>query len=134
VSGHPNHISLFHGVSHLLAALPVAGGIRYPLAAYSLKSKPVTIKYTGILAPLLIKLKVVFSEALDSLVHGTEVNSTVFPVRPVFVAGIKEYRRTVIATLQHRSQRVWFRWLYMTFSQYMWVNEWERIHADREVL
>ncbi len=127
MSGHPNHFSLYHGVSHLLDASPA--GIRYPLVAYSLKSKPVIIKYTGILAPVLIKLKVVSSRALDTLVNGTKGTNPIFPVRPVFVAGIKEYRRTVIAALRHQSQRVWFRWLYMAFSQYMWVNEWERIHA-----
>ncbi len=103
--------------------------IRYPLVAYSLETKPIIIKYTGILAPMLIKLKVIFSRALDTLVNGTKGNKSVFSARPVFVAGIKEYRRTVIAALRHQSQRVWFRWLYMVFSQYMWVNEWERIHA-----
>jgi N-acetylglucosaminylphosphatidylinositol deacetylase len=96
--------------------------------AYSLKSKPIITKFMGILAPVLIKLKVVFSRALNIFVNGTNGTNSVFP-RPVFVAGIKEYRRTVIAALRHQSQRVWFRWLYMAFSQYMWVNEWERIHA-----
>jgi N-acetylglucosaminylphosphatidylinositol deacetylase len=90
----------------------------------------VIIKYTGILSPVLIQLKASFSKVLDTLIHGKEANNTVFSVRPVFVAGIKEYHRTVVATLQHRSQRIWFRWLYMTFSQYMWVNEWERIQPD----
>jgi N-acetylglucosaminylphosphatidylinositol deacetylase len=82
----------------------------------------------GILAPVLIKLKFALSRALDILVNGANGSDSVFP-RPVFVAGIKEYRRTVIAALQHQSQRVWFRWLYMSLSQYMWVNEWERIHT-----
>ncbi|KAF8496418.1 LmbE-like protein [Russula emetica] len=127
VSGHPNHFSLYHGVSRLLAASPA--GIRYPLVAYSLKSKPTIIKYTGILAPMVIKLKIISLRALDTLVNGTNGSDSVFSVRSVFVAGIKEYRRTVIAALRHQSQRVWFRWLYLAFSQYMWVNEWERIHA-----
>lgn len=127
MSGHPNHFSLYHGVSRLLAALPA--GIRYPLVAYSLRSKPTIIKYTGILAPVLIKLKIVSLRALDTLVNGTNGSNS---VRPLFVAGIKEYRRTVIAALRHQSQRVWFRWLYLAFSQYMWVNEWERIHATAD--
>ncbi|KAH9956169.1 putative deacetylase LmbE-like domain-containing protein [Russula dissimulans] len=127
VSGHPNHLSLYRGVSHLLATLPA--GSRYPVAAYSLKSKPIIVKYTGILAPMLIKLKVGFSRALDTLVQGRQGSSFLSPVRPIFVAGLKEYRQTVSATLRHRSQRAWFRWLYMAFSQYMWVNEWERIQA-----
>ena len=83
----------------------------------------------GILAPVLIKLKIGVSRALDILISGTNGSNAVFPIRPVFVAGIKEYRQTVVAALRHQSQRVWFRWLYMVFSQYMWVNEWERIHA-----
>jgi len=127
VSGHPNHFSLYLGVSHLLAASPADN--TNPLVAYALKSKPLVIKYTGILAPALIKLKVTFSRALYTLVNSIQGSNLVFPVRPVFVAGIKEYRRTIIATLQHRSQHTWFRWLYMAFSQYMWVNEWELIHA-----
>jgi N-acetylglucosaminylphosphatidylinositol deacetylase len=97
--------------------------------AYSLKSKPIIIKYTGILAPMLIKLKIVSFRALGTLVNGTNRSNSVFSVRPVFVAGINEYRRTVIAALRHQSQFVWFRWLYLAFSRYMWVNEWERIHA-----
>lgn len=27
------------------------------------------------------------------------------------------------AMMAHRSQLVWFRWLYLCFSQLMWVNE-----------
>jgi N-acetylglucosaminylphosphatidylinositol deacetylase len=27
------------------------------------------------------------------------------------------------AMLRHRSQLVWFRWLYLAFSRLMWVNE-----------
>ena len=132
MTGHPNHLSLFHGVSRLLATSPT--GSEYPLVAYSLKSKPVVIKYTGILAPVMIKLKTFLSKALDTLVHGTEDSNTALPVRPVFVAGIEEYLRTIVAILQHQSQRIWFRWLYMALSQHMWVNEWERIHADKETL
>ena len=127
MSGHPNHVSLYHGVSRLLAVSKA--GIRHPLVAYSLKSKPIIVKYTGILAPMLIKLKILSSRALGILVYGTKDSNSVFFVRPVFVAGINEYRRTVIAALRHQSQRVWFRWLYLVFSQYMWVDEWERIHA-----
>jgi N-acetylglucosaminylphosphatidylinositol deacetylase len=83
----------------------------------------------GILAPVLIKLKVVFSRAVDKLINATNGSDS---VRPVYVAGKKEYRQIAIAALRHQSQRVWFRWLYMAFSQYMWVNEWERIHAIAE--
>lgn len=48
---------------------------------------------------------------------------------PVFVAGGSDYARTAKAIMQHESQLVWFRWLYMAFSRYMWVNEWVEIPA-----
>ena len=108
-------------------------GIKYPLAAYSLTSKAVVTKYIGILAPILVKLKMTSSRVLQYTVHGTENDNTGPPVRHIFVAGIGGYYRAVLATLQHRSQRTWFRWLYMVFSQYLWVNEWERIHATVDV-
>jgi len=127
VSGHPNHYSLYHGVSQLLAMQPT--GIESPLAAYSLTSKPVVTKYIGILAPILVKLKMTFSRVLQSTGRGSEDGSSGLPVRTVFVAGIGGYYRAFLATLQHRSQLAWFRWLYMVFSQYLWVNEWERIHV-----
>ncbi|SRR6266702_522363 len=128
VSGHPNHYSLYHGVSELLAISPTS--FKYPLAAYSLTSKSVVTKYIGILAPILVKLKMTFSRVLQSTVENGNPD---LPVRHVFVAGIGGYYRAVLATLQHRSQRAWFRWLYMVFSQYLWVNEWERIHATVDV-
>ena len=124
VSGHPNHYSLYHGVSQLLAMQPT--DIESPLAAYSLTSKPVITKYIGILAPILVKLKMTFFRVLQC---STEDGSSGLPVRPIFVAGIGGYYRAFLATLQHRSQLAWFRWLYMVFSQYLWVNEWERIHV-----
>lgn len=83
---------------------------------------------------MLIKLKTSLSKVLDALVHDTEDSNAVVPIRPVFVAGMEQYSRTVVAILRHRSQRIWFRWLYMAFSQHMWVNEWERIHADESML
>lgn len=127
VSGHPNHYSLYHGVSQLLAMPPT--GIKYPLAAYSLTSKSVVTKYIGILAPILVKLKMSFFPVLHSTGRDTDDGSAGVLVRPIFVAGISGYCRAVLATLQHRSQLAWFRWLYMVFSQYLWVNEWERIYA-----
>ena len=108
-------------------------GIKTPLAAYSLTSKSVVTKYIGILAPALVKLKMAVFRVQQSIVRGTEDGSSGLPFRPIFVAGIGGYYRAVLATVQHRSQLAWFRWLYMAFSQYLWVNEWERIHAAVDV-
>ena len=46
------------------------------------------------------------------------------PVIPAFISGWAEYKTAVRAMLRHKSQMVWFRWLYVAFSRYMWVNEW----------
>lgn len=104
-------------------------GIKHPIEAYSLTSKSVVTKYIGILAPVLVKLKMSFSRVLHSTGRSKEDGI----VRPIFVAGIRGYCRAVLATLQHRSQLAWFRCLYMLFSQYLWVNEWERIYAAVDV-
>jgi N-acetylglucosaminylphosphatidylinositol deacetylase len=32
------------------------------------------------------------------------------------------YWQALKAMMQHRSQLVWFRWLYVAFSKYMWSN------------
>lgn len=34
---------------------------------------------------------------------------------------------------QHWSQLVWFRWFYVFFSRYMWVNEWAEITVEEGV-
>ena len=43
---------------------------------------------------------------------------------PVFVSGVDGYKTALRAMKEHKSQLVWFRWLYVSFSRYMWVNEW----------
>ena len=108
-------------------------GLKYPLEAYSLTSKSVVTKYIGILAPILAKLKMSFLRVLHSTGRGKKDGSAGVLDRPIFVAGIRGYYRAVLATLQHRSQLAWFRWFYMVFSQYLWVNEWERIYAGVDV-
>jgi N-acetylglucosaminylphosphatidylinositol deacetylase len=45
----------------------------------------------------------------------------------VFVPGWRGYRTALEAMRRHESQLVWFRWLYVLFSQYMWLNEWEEV-------
>jgi N-acetylglucosaminylphosphatidylinositol deacetylase len=51
-------------------------------------------------------------------------------VLPVFVSGAKEYLSALRAMQAHRSQLVGFRWLYLAFSRYMWVNEWVEVKVD----
>lgn len=46
---------------------------------------------------------------------------------PVAVSGWDGYMRALQAMMEHRSQLVWFRWLYVSFSRYMWVNQWAEV-------
>lgn len=112
---------------------------------YTLISIPLAQKYVGILAPALAK----FDLYATSLLHFLEVQlanvlaaldisvssktpdaSAARPEpMPVFVSGIKDYWVAMQAMRAHSSQLVWFRWLYVAFSRYMWVNEWNEIKA-----
>jgi N-acetylglucosaminylphosphatidylinositol deacetylase len=40
------------------------------------------------------------------------------------------YFTALRAMREHWSQLVWFRWLYVSFSRYMWVNEWVEIAIE----
>jgi len=48
---------------------------------------------------------------------------------PVFVSGLWEYWTALQAMRAHGSQLEWFRWLYVVFSRYMWVNEWVEVEV-----
>jgi len=43
---------------------------------------------------------------------------------------VVDYLTALRAMRQHWSQLVWFRWLYVLFSKYMWVNEWVEVQVE----
>jgi len=118
VSSHPNHISLMYGAAHTLKS----NRLDEPLRVFGLITVPLVPKYTGPIAALLAKLDIRFAKVLGTLGFGEGRT----PVA-VFVSGTGEYFTAVKAMMQHRSQLVWFRWLYVAFSRYMWVNEWVEV-------
>ncbi|TFK32342.1 LmbE-like protein [Crucibulum laeve] len=130
ISSHPNHKSLPLGMKHLIAKS------QKPPRLFTLITLPVMSKYTGILAPTLAKFDLFAQGAFHHLEHriirvlrlfGTDVDlapAGVAQSMPVFVAGCQEYLQALKAMFAHKSQLVWFRWLYVLFSRYMWVNEW----------
>jgi N-acetylglucosaminylphosphatidylinositol deacetylase len=79
----------------------------------------------GPVAPLLAKVDIMFARFIPRL--GITHAGIMYPV---FVSGIKEYSTGVKAMMHHRSQMVWFRWLNVAFSRYMWVNEWAEISPE----
>jgi N-acetylglucosaminylphosphatidylinositol deacetylase len=141
ISSHPNHISLPYGVAHLIQHLQ---SLDRPVPRlYVLTTVPLFAKYTSILAPLIAKFDVVLTRVFRSLLNlaGDESALSIgLPVRvddpapsrnaPVFVSGIPEYMRALKAMRMHESQLVWFRWLYVSFSRYMWVNHWQEVQVQ----
>ncbi|KAG1729139.1 N-acetylglucosaminylphosphatidylinositoldeacety la se [Suillus lakei] len=115
ISLHPNHFSLPLGASRLIKSLSSSSHTSVP-RLFSLVTVPVLPKYTGLPSAVLARLGVI-SEAF--LAFEPSVDSL-----PVFISGIPDYLTTARAILAHDSQMAWFRYLYMTFSRYMWVNEW----------
>ncbi|EED84582.1 hypothetical deacetylase from carbohydrate esterase family CE10 [Postia placenta Mad-698-R] len=142
ISGHPNHISLLHGAAHLLATLRSSGSDRTHAPAprlFTLVSVPLLAKYTGPLAALHARTAGLLSAAAAGLpspflasllptreadppIPDTDVDAGTRQM-PVFASGLREYVTALRAMAQHRSQLVWFRYLYVAFSRYMWVNE-----------
>jgi N-acetylglucosaminylphosphatidylinositol deacetylase len=133
VSGHPNHRSLPEGVKQLMSSLK-------EVRLFTLITTPLPFKYGGILAPCMAKFDLyagdlfhLLEEQLTRVLLVLDVsispasNKPRPETMPVFVSGLKEYWAAVQAMRAHPSQLVWFRWLYVVFSRYMWVNEWNEI-------
>lgn len=115
ISSHPNHISLPKGASHLLSSLSASSEKSRP-RLFSLVTVPLHEKYLSLLSPLLSKTSVSLSQSESSDRNGA-----------VAVSSWAGYLRAHKAMRQHWSQLVWFRWLYVSFSRYMWVNEWVEV-------
>jgi len=112
-----------------------------PPRLFTLLTVPLAAKYVSVLAPpigkaviygFLVTQKLEFlvmnilakfhPELAASKTHGTQSWS-------FFISGYWEYLRALQAMQAHESQLVWFRWLYVAFSQYMWVNAWIEMKA-----
>lgn len=98
VSLHPNHQALFHGaelLQHELATQARAVTL-WTLHTYSWRIK--------------------FGGALVSLLQRTE------PHDYLFRSSLKAYIQSLRAMYQHQTQLVWFRYLYVLSSSYMFAN------------
>ncbi|KAF8317166.1 N-acetylglucosaminylphosphatidylinositoldeacety la se [Clavulina sp. PMI_390] len=109
ISGHPNHISLLNGALHLASQLPEGR-----IAIYSLRTNPVLSKYSGILWPTYHRIMWMMNSGSQVPIHR-------------FISSLRGYATAYAAMQAHWSQLVWFRWLYILNSQYMWMNEWTEI-------
>jgi len=122
VSSHPNHISIIRGVRHMLETNLFAK----PPKVYSLTTTSLLPKYTGVFGGVFVR----FALWLKILIKGLPIVNLFtsnWATTPIFISGAEQYIRGLSAMKEHWSQMVWFRWLNVFFSRYMWVNEWEEV-------
>uniref|UniRef100_A0A3B4Z804 N-acetylglucosaminylphosphatidylinositol deacetylase n=1 Tax=Stegastes partitus TaxID=144197 RepID=A0A3B4Z804_9TELE len=104
VSGHANHVAIHKAVSEHLATLTADW--------VSLSSLPdcclLSLVTVGLLRKYISFLELPLSWLLPSCL--------------CCIIGSQGYRRAKAAMLCHRTQLLWFRYLYITFSRYMFVN------------
>jgi len=119
VSGHPNHISLYHGakefVSTLMADKP---GWKPPVDLYTLTTVGMPRKYSGVMDML---------PTLASWAIGADKKDKKHPGGLIFMYGLAGKSSIVTAwkamVSAHKSQMVWFRYGWITLSRYMYIND-----------
>lgn len=86
----------------------------------TLQTVPKYVKFTSLLYPvyetLIYHLRPRTLSTTKAIEPGTE--RLVLDI----TSPIEGYWQALRAMRQHRSQLVWFRWLYVAFSKYMWSN------------
>ncbi|DAZ93270.1 TPA: hypothetical protein N0F65_010894 [Lagenidium giganteum] len=102
VSGHPNHISVHHGVRQAILTLheQCATTETQPVRGWMLESTNIVRKYIGVLDALLSST-------------GSSEKVFVFTFRPWW-----NYHAMAL----HHSQFVWYRRLFVIFSRYTFIN------------
>lgn len=113
ISGHVNHRSVFEGVKYFINQ----NGSKAMPAVFTLKTVSLLRKYSSF-------FDTIFSLNAFLIPHAYSVGD-----RALFVSGFDEVYLAQKAMRQHKSQMVWFRWLYIFFSRYMYINELTRINT-----
>ncbi|XP_037543961.1 N-acetylglucosaminyl-phosphatidylinositol de-N-acetylase [Nematolebias whitei] len=105
VSGHANHVAINKAVRHLAST----GGVPKDCVLLSLVTVGLFRKFISFLEiPL----------------------SCLLPSRLCCVVGSRGYKQARAAMMRHRSQLLWFRYLYIAFSRYMFINTFQEIPQE----
>lgn len=106
VSGHSNHISLYHAIRSLYSSGKLPEGCSVLL----LESVNIFRKYLSVLdLPL-------------SWLCGRDV---------LFISSGRQYKQAKEAMMHHQSQLLWFRHIYLLFSRYMMINSLDFLHDKK---
>lgn len=118
VSGHPNHVSLYHGArSFIYGLVHGKSGWQPPVDLYTLTSVSVVRKYAGILDVV---------ATLTSWALRVEFKNKKRPNGLVFFNGVGSggiVTAWKAMTTAHKSQMQWFRYGWIIFSRYMVMND-----------
>ncbi|PJF19186.1 hypothetical protein PSACC_01032 [Paramicrosporidium saccamoebae] len=124
VSGHLNHGNVHNGVRYFAARSA------RPYILLELESAPLLLKYSGMMAIVYEYVQslmgVMLSSQKESVLNNQKKsglsNQSVSSNRMVAVLEPNEAWTAYRAMAMHRSQLVWFRYLYLLFSRYMHIN------------
>ncbi|KAF8438121.1 LmbE-like protein [Boletus edulis BED1] len=126
ISSHPNHYSLPFGAwdlaNILRAKAPEPTSFSVP-RVFSLVTVPLLSKYAGVLAPLSSRMNMILQRVLNRFTQSDGNQQA------VFTSGFTQYVTAVRAMQKHTTQLEWFRYLYVTFSRYMWINDWVEVKS-----
>ncbi|KAL8939633.1 MAG: hypothetical protein Q9211_002652 [Gyalolechia sp. 1 TL-2023] len=124
VSGHPNHVALYHGAKEWLSGLLKGReGWRCPVELHTLTSVSILRKYVSFLdTPMTMILGF-----LGGVTASRRQDQPEGRRQALFVSDMGQSRQGHNAmTMAHRSQMRWFRWGWITFGRYMVVNDLKR--------
>ncbi|CAJ0925092.1 3063_t:CDS:10 [Entrophospora sp. SA101] len=120
ISDHLNHISAYNGARHFIKTFPETNLILYKLVTVN-----IIRKYISIFDSLLTYLNFISSSRHISSKDTTnkELDSSSLNNLMLFVSSKEQFYQTVQAIECHKSQLIWFRYLYLRFSRYMFIND-----------
>ncbi|KAI4214142.1 MAG: hypothetical protein LQ351_003227 [Letrouitia transgressa] len=124
VSGHPNHIALYHGAKEWLTTLSKVNKTRRSTVdLYTLTSVSLLRKYISVVDVLTTFLFGMFW----NMGASQKGNKPKGPRQLLFVSDVMQWRQGQRAmTNGHKSQMRWFRWGWIGFGRYMAVNDLRR--------
>jgi N-acetylglucosaminylphosphatidylinositol deacetylase len=128
VSSHPNHISLYHGARGFAKALTEGKPEwKSPVDVYTLNTVSLLRKYSGGLDLFTTIAASLFTpnkdpERPEKLIYANNL------------IGSEPSLGTALSamTTAHKSQMVWFRYLWLGFSRYMLVNDLRLENVDEQ--
>uniref|UniRef100_A0AAF5DC84 N-acetylglucosaminylphosphatidylinositol deacetylase n=2 Tax=Strongyloides stercoralis TaxID=6248 RepID=A0AAF5DC84_STRER len=105
ISGHINHIGCFKSIQYLYSN----GLLPADVEVFVLESISILRKYISFWDLILSR----------------------FRSRYIYISNFRNVLSAYSAMREHKTQLVWFRYLYMIFSRYVFVNTYKRIHMKK---